>query len=80
MYQELERCGRINDLRQFPRIVVAVALVLMIAGSGFSQEASRPNILFIIVDDLRPELGCYGNTVDKTPHIDRFAKGALLAR
>lgn len=33
----------------------------------------KPNILFIIVDDLRPDLGCYGHPLAKTPHIDEIA-------
>lgn len=37
-----------------------------------------PNILFIAVDDLRPELGCYGNTEIITPNIDRLAKTGLV--
>ena len=32
-----------------------------------------PNILFLSIDDLRPSLGCYGDTLAKTPAIDRFA-------
>ncbi|MCU0457407.1 MAG: hypothetical protein MUE74_14020, partial [Bacteroidales bacterium] len=27
----------------------------------------KPNILFIAVDDLRPELGCFGNTIVRSP-------------
>ena len=40
---------------------------------GLAAE-SKPNILFISVDDLRIELGCYGNSVVKTPNIDKLAK------
>lgn len=38
----------------------------------------RPNILFLIVDDLRPELGCYGVREVRTPRIDRLAGESLL--
>jgi hypothetical protein len=40
--------------------------------------AERLNVLFIAVDDLRPELGCYGNTVVKTPHLDRLAARSVV--
>lgn len=43
-------------------------------------EAARPNVLFIMVDDLRPELGCYGLDYPKTPNIDKLASRALLFR
>ena len=33
----------------------------------------RPNVLFIAVDDLRPALGCYGDKLAITPHLDRLA-------
>jgi len=36
----------------------------------------RPNVLFVVVDDLRPELGCYGNREIKTPHFDSFSESA----
>ena len=43
--------------------------------------SSFPNILFIAVDDLRPELGIYGNPIVKTPNIDRLAKeGSFFKR
>ena len=34
---------------------------------------SRLNILMIISDDLNCQLGCYGNTIVKTPNVDRLA-------
>lgn len=38
------------------------------------EEAPRPNVLFIAVDDLRPELGAYGSPHIRTPHMDRLAE------
>ncbi|MFN3650746.1 MAG: sulfatase [Armatimonadota bacterium] len=49
---------------------------------GFSRTpasaAPRYNVLFITVDDLRPQLGSYGDPLAKTPNIDRLAKEGLL--
>ena len=39
--------------------------------------APRPNILFIAIDDLRPELGCYGVEAIQTPHIDALAASGV---
>ena len=45
------------------------------------QQPSRPNILFIPVDDLRPDIGAYGNEHVLTPHMDRLAdRGVLFTR
>jgi choline-sulfatase len=38
---------------------------------------AKPNVLFIAVDDLRPELGCYGSGIGKSPNIDRLAKSGV---
>jgi arylsulfatase A-like enzyme len=41
-----------------------------------SEEKSKPNVLFIAVDDLRPELACYGAPVH-SPNIDRLAEQGI---
>ena len=46
--------------------------------SAFSTAVERPNILFISVDDLRPELGCYGSTAIQSPNIDRLAESGIV--
>ena len=38
----------------------------------------KPNVLFFAVDDLRPELGCYGNLIIKSPNIDRIARAGVV--
>ncbi len=38
----------------------------------------RPNVLFIAVDDLRPDLGCYGKDYIKSPNIDALAKNGTV--
>ncbi len=53
---------------------ITIAFLIFSEAFVFSQQKSKPNILFIAIDDLKPILGCYGNTQIKTPNIDRLAK------
>ncbi len=65
--------------RDFIRLTTGVAAATMIPGCGvLPGSGKRPNVLFIAVDDLRPELGCYGNTAIKTPNIDRLAARGIV--
>ncbi|MGJ8639544.1 MAG: sulfatase [Opitutaceae bacterium] len=43
-----------------------------------ATSSSKPNILFIAIDDLRPELGCYGSEIALSPNLDRLASQGLL--
>ena len=43
------------------------------AGSLMAADASRPNVLFIIADDLNNSLGTYGHPLVKTPNLDKLA-------
>ncbi|MCO8124212.1 sulfatase-like hydrolase/transferase [Stieleria sp. TO1_6] len=38
-----------------------------------AADPERPNVLLILVDDLKPVLGCYGDPVAQTPHLDGLA-------
>ncbi len=54
-------------------VLVIVALFAFGLPETASAIETRPNVLFIAVDDLACTLGCYGDLVAKTPHIDRLA-------
>ena len=58
---------------------MAVSLTLGLAfGTILNAQDNRPNVLFISIDDLRPELGCYENRHIQSPNIDTFAKQGIV--
>ncbi len=60
------------------KLFALISIVLFIVATC-NPENNSPNILFIAVDDLRPELGCYGNEIIRTPNLDKLAsKGSLF--
>ncbi|MCJ7682625.1 MAG: sulfatase-like hydrolase/transferase, partial [Candidatus Aminicenantes bacterium] len=70
--KEKHRIGR----REFVKTagLGAAALSLSPFQWGCRSKARRPNIIYIMADDLGyGELGCYGQTKIRTPHIDRLA-------
>ena len=63
--------------------LLAGLILSTLALCGLSLHAAdttpqKPNILFIAVDDLRPELGCYGKDYIKSPNIDRIARAGMV--
>src|SRR5262245_28148301 len=58
------------------RLLFAVLGLLAVTPAAFAaMEAAKPNIIFVLVDDLRADdLGCAGHPFSKTPHIDRIAR------
>ncbi|WP_425613352.1 sulfatase-like hydrolase/transferase [Anatilimnocola sp. NA78] len=51
---------------------LAVALGFTVVAARAADPA-KPNVLLICVDDLKPQLGCYGDKIAKSPNIDRLA-------
>lgn len=60
------------------RLAASIALVLFgVVASAQCWAAEKPNVLFIAVDDLRCELGCYGVDAIHTPNMDRLAASGV---
>jgi hypothetical protein len=63
---------------QFTRRGFSAAL-----GAGALAGAAapvRPNVLWIVAEDINPQLGCFGDTYADTPNLDRFAARGLRYR
>jgi arylsulfatase A-like enzyme len=70
--------------RRLRRLLVAgvsllPALALLAGGLALADESSRPNIILIVVDALKPDhLGCYGYERPTSPYIDSLASGGVV--
>ena len=71
-----------NFMKSTHRFILTLALGLLatlLPSTSSGQAAKKKlNVLFIAVDDLRPELGCYGADEIKTPNIDRLAQRGMV--
>ncbi len=69
-----------------PSLAIAACLAALVGGLGSarSEDAggpgprTKPNVLFIVVDDLAPQLGCYGVEAALTPSIDALAARGVV--
>ena len=63
-------------MARLSRLFAALVALTCVTSPAVAQT-TRPNVLFIAIDDLRPQLGCYGNAQMKTPHMDALAESGL---
>jgi len=63
------------------RLLAALLLAPLAALHAADTPAKKSNVLFIAVDDLRPQMGCYGDPDAITPHMDKLAgRGTVFER
>ncbi|KAG0721293.1 Iduronate 2-sulfatase [Chionoecetes opilio] len=53
-------------------------ILLLVLEAAVACGSGQPNVLLLVVDDLRPVLGCYGDPVAVTPNIDALARDATV--
>ena len=63
--------------RNFLKTIGLGAAMLGIQRSLLAAGRKKPNVLFIAVDDLRPQLGCYGHKQMISPNIDKLASDGV---
>ena len=69
---------RLMPTRRTALLTFASFLALLITSAPALAQAPRPNIIFILADDLGyGDLGCYGQTKIQTPHLDTLAREGL---
>jgi len=55
------------------RQLFALVMFCFASSAALAADTKRPNVLFLISDDLNNLLGCFGDPLAKTPNIDRLA-------
>lgn len=63
---------------RFSSRLLLFSYVAVVGAALCTAEAAQLNVLFIAVDDLRPELGCYGKSYMHSPNIDRLAARGIV--
>lgn len=64
----------------FPKILILLGVASLFIGGHTvnAQDAEKTNVIMVVIDDLRTELGCYGVDAMHSPSIDRFAQKGML--
>ncbi|MFN9959407.1 MAG: iduronate-2-sulfatase, partial [bacterium] len=75
-----DNSGQIRAIPSMKSLVITCVLLYGVFGFSVSASEPRPNIVMILIDDLRPALGCYGDKTAKSPQIDQFAASARVFR
>jgi arylsulfatase A-like enzyme len=62
-------------------VIISIAALALVAPRRVAAATPPPNIVWIVVEDMSPNMSCYGETTIRTPNIDRLAsEGVRFSR
>ena len=63
---------------RFKNLFLGMLLCGLVIPENGAVMSQKPHVLFIAIDDLRPDLGCNGHPVVQSPHLDKLAESAIV--
>ena len=64
-------------MKNLTYLITLFLLVSCTIQTRAEKKSGKPNVLLLLVDDLKPTLGVYGDKVASSPNIDRLAKKGM---
>lgn len=64
-------------MKHFLNHLFAASLLILFCSTSTKAQDKKPNIIWIITEDISLELGCYGDKLVKTPNLDKLASEGL---
>lgn len=65
-------------VKTYSKITCAIGMFPLIAACSPSNDINNKNVLFIIADDMKPTIGCFGDTTAITPFMDQLGKSCTI--
>lgn len=69
--------GTIDMRSQFTLRLLLASICVLTTSTAFAAQVARPNIVWIIVEDMSADFACYGQEAVETPNVDRLASQGL---
>jgi alkaline phosphatase D len=74
----LQKILKMNRRKFLQKTTLGTTALILNKTCSFNRREKRPNVLFIAVDDLRPELNCFGRTHIISPNLDKLANEGII--
>jgi len=78
VFQKISREENTEKSTIMIRNIISFSLLMLMQSGNLIANGERPNIIWIIVEDMSPHFGYNGETLIETPHVDQLAKDGVV--